>query len=59
MVRRPGRIKAVERHHVASGWLPTLLPAAGMPDIKELLAGYRVGEMTVHLDGYNFLPYTG
>ena len=40
-------------------WLPTLLAAAGDPDIKEkLLKGHRAGGMRyrVHLDGYNFLP---
>ena len=39
---------------------PTLLAAAGDPDIKEkLLKGYTVGGKTykVHLDGYNMLPY--
>ncbi len=41
-------------------WLPTLLAAAGEPDIKEKLrAGHKVGdkEFKVHLDGYNFVPY--
>jgi arylsulfatase len=41
-------------------WLPTLLAAAGVPDIKEnLLKGYKAGEKTfkVHIDGYNALPY--
>jgi len=36
--------------------LPTLLAAAGVPDVKEqLLKGYKVGSKTfkVHLDGYN------
>jgi arylsulfatase A-like enzyme len=40
-------------------WMPTLLAAAGVPDIKEkLLSGYTVGNKTfkVHLDGYNMLP---
>jgi len=40
--------------------LPTLLAAAGNPDIKEqLLTGQRVGSnrYKVHIDGYNFLPY--
>jgi arylsulfatase A-like enzyme len=40
--------------------LPTLLAAAGVPDIKEkLLSGYKAGDKTykVHLDGYNMLPY--
>ncbi len=41
-------------------WIPTLLAAAGEPDIKEkLLNGHKAGdkEFNVHLDGYNFLPY--
>jgi arylsulfatase A-like enzyme len=41
-------------------WLPTLLAAAGEPDIKEnLLKGYTAGNMTykVHLDGYSQVDY--
>jgi arylsulfatase len=41
-------------------WLPTLLAAAGEPDIKEkLLKGHQVGSKTfkIHLDGYNQLDY--
>jgi len=40
--------------------LPTLLAAAGEPDVKQkLLAGHSANGMTykVHLDGYNLLPY--
>ncbi len=40
--------------------LPTLLAAAGLPDVKDkLLAGHQAGEkyFKVHLDGYNQLPY--
>jgi len=64
MVRWPGRIEAGRvsndiMHHM--DWLPTLLAAAGLPDIKErLLEGgvEAIGrEYKVHLDGYNFLPY--
>lgn len=39
--------------------LPTLLAAAGDPDIKDkLLKGFKADNMTykVHLDGYNLLP---
>src|SRR5208282_3917826 len=63
MVRWPGKIKPGS---VANGivshldWMPTLLAAAGAPDIKEkLLTGYKDGDKTfkVHLDGYNQLPY--
>ncbi len=41
-------------------WLPTLLAAAGDPEIKEKLkTGHQAGDKTfrVHLDGYNFVPY--
>ena len=41
-------------------WLPTLLAAAGDPDIKDkLVEGYKVGDKTfkVHIDGFNLLPY--
>ncbi len=40
--------------------LPTLLAAAGEPDVKEkLLTGHQAGDMTykVHIDGYNMLDY--
>ncbi len=41
-------------------WLPTLLAAAGVPDMKEKLAeGYKANgkDWRVHIDGYNFMPY--
>jgi arylsulfatase A-like enzyme len=41
-------------------WLPTLLAAAGKPDVVEkLLEGHQAGDKTfkVHIDGYNMLPY--
>jgi arylsulfatase A-like enzyme len=41
-------------------WLPTLLAAAGEPNIVEKLKqGYQANGKTwkVHLDGYNFLPF--
>src|SRR6266436_6789625 len=37
-------------------WMPTLMAAAGQPDIEDkLMKGYRVGDKTykVHLDGYD------
>ena len=40
--------------------LPTLLAAAGEPDInKKLLDGHNAGDkaFTVHIDGFNMLPY--
>jgi arylsulfatase A-like enzyme len=63
MVRWPGHIKpgTVSNDIISHlDWMPTLLAAAGAPDIKEkLLKGYQAGKMTykVHLDGYNQLPY--
>jgi arylsulfatase len=42
--------------------VPTVLAAAGVPDVKEqLLEGYQAGDkqFRVHLDGYNQLPYFG
>jgi arylsulfatase A-like enzyme len=62
MARWPGKIKpGTVSNEIMShmDWFPTLLAAAGVPDIKEkLLSGYTVGDMTykVHLDGYNVLP---
>jgi arylsulfatase len=63
MARWPGKIKAGSvSNDIMShmDWLPTLLAAAGEPDIgAKLKKGHKVGNMTykVHLDGYNFLPY--
>jgi arylsulfatase len=62
-VRWPSKIKAgsVSNQLISHmDWLPTLLAAAGEPEIKEkLLKGHQVGAKTfkVHLDGYNQLPY--
>ena len=62
-LRWPGKIKAGS---VANGivshqdWLPTLLAAAGEPEIsKKLLNGHKAGDKTfkVHIDGLNMLPY--
>jgi arylsulfatase len=63
MVRWPGKIKAGSvSNDIMShlDWLPTILAAAGMPDITDKLKkGYKAGDKSfkVHLDGYNFLPY--
>jgi arylsulfatase A-like enzyme len=63
LLRWPGRIQPGSvSNEIVSGldWMPTLLAAAGEPDIKErLLKGYDAGGKTfrVHLDGYNQLPY--
>ncbi len=62
-VRWPGVIKpGTEINEIISheDWLPTLLAAAGQPDVKEsALKGLSAGGVTykVHLDGYNLLPY--
>jgi arylsulfatase len=63
MVRWPGHVAAgavsneiVQQHD----WLPTLLAAAGEPDVTaKLLKGYSASgkKLKVHLDGYNLLPY--
>jgi arylsulfatase len=63
VIRWPGHIPAgvvsneIVQHH---DWLPTLLAAAGEPDIVEKCkAGHAAGDkaFTVHIDGYNLLPY--
>jgi arylsulfatase len=62
MVKWPGHIKAgTVNNDIVShlDWMPTILAAAGVPDVKEqLLKGMKVGDTTfkVHLDGYNLLP---
>ena len=48
-----------QRDHSHEDWLPTLLAAAGQPDVKEsLLKGLTAAGATykVHLDGYNLMP---
>lgn len=64
MVRWPGRIEPGQvsnqiMHHM--DWLPTMLAAAGVPDIKQQLLDGEVEAIgrryKTHLDGYNFLPY--
>jgi len=63
MVRWPGKIPAgtVSNEIIAhQDLLPTLLAAAGEPDISEKLkAGMEVGDKTfkVYIDGFNFLPH--
>jgi arylsulfatase A-like enzyme len=63
MIRWPGRIQPGQVSlEIVSGldWCPTLLAAAGDPDVKEkLLTGYEAEGKTfkVHLDGFNQLPY--
>jgi arylsulfatase A-like enzyme len=63
MVRWPGHIKpgSVSNEIVSHlDWLPTILAAAGDPDVTaKLLKGYQVGKKNfkIHLDGYNMVPY--
>jgi arylsulfatase A-like enzyme len=65
MIRWPGRIRpgSVSNEIFSSlDWVPTLVAAAGEPDIKsKLLTGYQAAGKTfkVHLDGYNqpFAPH--
>jgi arylsulfatase A-like enzyme len=63
MVRWPGKIKpGVVSNEIMShlDWAPTLVAAAGDPDVKEkLLTGYKANDNNykIHLDGYNFLPH--
>lgn len=63
LIRWPGRIPAgTVSNEMVSGldWVPTLMAAAGDPDVKDkLLKGHQAGTKTfkVHLDGYNQLPY--
>jgi arylsulfatase A-like enzyme len=62
-VRWPGKIKpgtVVNGIVSHQDWLPTLLAAAGEPNIKDkLLKGHKAGNKTfkVHIDGFNMLPY--
>jgi len=62
-MRWPGKIEAgtvlngIVNHQ---DMLPTLLAAAGDPDVSQkLLNGYRVGSKAfrVHIEGFNVLPY--
>ena len=61
MIRWPGHVPAgMVENGIISGldWLPTLVAAAGNPNIKdELLKGKQIGDQTYknHLDGYNQL----
>jgi arylsulfatase A-like enzyme len=63
LVRWPGKIPAgtVSNEIIShTDWLPTLLAAAGEPQIVEKLKqGHQAGDkqFKVHPDGYNFLPY--
>jgi arylsulfatase len=63
LVRWPGVIKpgtVINDIISQEDWMPTLLAAAGEPNIVEKLkAGYQANGRTfkIHPDGYNFLPF--
>jgi arylsulfatase A-like enzyme len=63
MIRWPGRIApGVVSNEIIShmDWVPTLLSAAGEPEIKDKLLGGHEADgknFKVHLDGYDFLPH--
>ena len=62
-IRWPGVIKpgTVENGIFShEDMMPTILAAAGVPDVKEqLLTGFKANDkkFKVHLDGYNMMPY--
>ena len=62
LVRWPGVIKPgtkINEIFSQEDWMPTLLAAAGVPDVVEKLKeGYKANGKTfkIHADGYNFLP---
>ncbi|WP_193210684.1 arylsulfatase [Luteolibacter marinus] len=59
LIRWPGTVKPGSKFTdlvAGEDWMPTLLAAAGAPDVKEkLLTGYKAGDKTfkVHLDGFD------
>lgn len=63
VIRWPGKIKPGSiSNEIVSGldWCPTLVAAAGDPDVKQkLLKGHEAAgkKFKVHLDGFNQLPY--
>jgi arylsulfatase len=63
MIRWPGVIKpgTVYNDIISTmDWFPTFAAAAGIPDIKEKMAGGWSGngkKFRVKLDGFNFMPY--
>jgi arylsulfatase len=63
VVRWPGVIKpgtVINDVMSHQDWAPTILAAAGEPDVKEkLLKGHKADgkKFKVHLDGYNFMPF--
>ena len=63
MIRWPGVVKPGSKFpgiFAGEDWMPTILAAAGDPNIKEkLLKGHQAGDKTfkIHLDGFNQMDY--
>ena len=63
LVRWPGKFKAgMVSNEIVSlrDWVPTLMAAAGEPDVKgKLMKGHTAAgkKFKVHLDGHNLMPY--
>jgi arylsulfatase len=63
VIRWPGAIKPGTIYNDIishEDWMPTLLAAAGVPDVVDRLKnGYQANgkKWQVHLDGHNFMPY--
>ena len=63
LLRWPGKVAAgsISTEIISHmDWLPTLLAAAGEPNVREkLLRGHEAAgkTFTVHLDGFDFVPY--
>ncbi len=63
IVRWPGVLKPGTTQNAIfsqEDWMPTLLAAAGVPDVvQKLEKGYKANnrQFKIHPDGYNFLPY--
>jgi arylsulfatase len=63
LIRWPGTLEPGKVYNdlfAHQDMLPTLLAAAGVPDVKQrLLEGYEAGDTTyrVHLDGYDLAPF--
>lgn len=63
LIRWPGKVKPGTKFNgifAGEDWMPTLLAAAGVPNIQaKLIEGYQAGDkkFKVHLDGYDQTDY--
>lgn len=63
LIRWPGKVKPGTKFNgifAGEDWMPTLLAAAGVPNIQaKLIEGYQAGDkkFKVHLDGYDQTEY--